>query len=170
MANTCYYTQLIGEVTDTKVTKLVEDLNRANADSTFSDIVITLMSYGGDILFGIGLYDQIKASTKPITIIAQGVCMSIAVTILQAATNRFARANTLFMVHPSISSLEERSYPEFISIVDQYKKNHDLFINLTIGRSGMTKDEFESIYNPRKYLTPLEARHFGRFGLIDQIL
>lgn len=165
-----YNIQIIGEITDECVCKAFENIDIANAKNYVDEIHISLCSYGGDVLLGIALFDHIKRSKKPITITAEGVCMSIAVTILQAATLRQATTHTLFMVHPSISSLEERSYPEFISMVDQYKKNHDLFVKLTIEKSGMTREEFETIYNPRKYLTPEEALHFGKNGLIDKII
>lgn len=42
-----------------------------------------------------------------------------------------------------------------LQIVDQYKKNHDLFIKLSVERSGIDREEFEKIYNPRKYLSAL---------------
>lgn len=164
-----FYIQLVGEIEEHKVSHVMGELDIGNAKEYVDEIYLTLASYGGDILFGIALYEHIKASKKPVTIVATGVCMSIAVTILQAAKKRIARPHTLFMVHPSLSSLEESSYPEFISIVDQYKRNHDIFVKLTIERSGMDKEDFEKIYTPRKYLTPEEALRFGKYGLIDEV-
>ncbi|MBI3888074.1 ATP-dependent Clp protease proteolytic subunit [Candidatus Microgenomates bacterium] len=168
-AKNIYYIHLVGEIEETRVAKTVEELDIGNAKEYVDEIRLTLVSYGGDLLYGMALYQHIKSSKKPVTIVTEGVCMSVAVTILQAANLRVSRPQCVFMVHPSITTLEERSYPEFISMVEQFKKTHDVFVDLTIKRSGMEKNEFESIYNPRKYLTPQEALEFGKFGLIDEI-
>lgn len=165
-----FYTQLIGNIEDDTIKKVIEDLNIANSKEYVKEVRLTLVTYGGDLLYAFALYDHIQASAKPVDIIVEGACMSAGVMILQAARKRISRPNTVFMVHPSITSLEEKAYPEFISIVDQYKKNHELFIRLSIERSGMSREEFERIYNPRKYLTPQEALSFGKHGLIDEIL
>ncbi|MCL4397884.1 ATP-dependent Clp protease proteolytic subunit [Patescibacteria group bacterium] len=164
-----FFARLVGNIEDDTVKETVEELNIANAKSYVTQISFTLVSYGGDLLYSFALYDHIKASVKPVDIIVEGMCMSSAVMVLQAGRRRIARPHTVFMVHPTITSLEEKTYPEFISIVDQFKKNHDLFVNLSIERSGMSREEFEKIYAPRKYLTPEEALHFGKHGLIDEI-
>ena len=73
------------------------------------------------------------------------------------------------MVHPSNNSLGDNDYQEFLAIVDQYKKNHDLFVRLTIERAGISRVDFERLYEPRRYLTPEEALRIGKNGLIDKI-
>ena len=164
-----FSTRLVGNIDEETVKDVIEDLNIANSKAYVTSILFTLVSYGGDVLYSFALYDHIRALKKPVDIIVEGMCMSAAVMILQAGRRRVARPHTVFMVHPTITSLEEKSYPEFISIADQFKRNHDLFVQLSIERSGMTRDEFEKIYTPRRYLTPEEALHFGKFGLIDEI-
>ncbi len=164
-----FYTMVVGDIDVGAVKDVIEDINIANAKAYVTDIKLTLVTYGGDLLYSFALYDHIKSSKKPIDITVEGVCMSAGVMILQAGRHRVARPHTIFMVHPSISYIEEKSYHEMITIVDQYKRNHDLFIRLTIERSGMSLAEFERIYTPRKYLTPQEALEFGEKGLIDEI-
>lgn len=165
-----FYTQLIGDIGYNSIREVIHDIDEANCDARVNHILLTIVSHGGDLLAAFALYDHIRASHKTIDIVAEGVCMSAAVTVLQAGHRRFSSPHTIFMVHPSISFVEEKSYNEFLSIVDQFKKNHDLFVDLTINRSGMDRNEFERIYNPRKYLTPEEALNFGEHGLIDEII
>lgn len=166
-----FYSRLVGEVFYTSVREVMKDIDIANADGCVDEIRITVTSHGGDLLTAFALFDHIKNSKKPIDIIAEGMCMSSAVTILQAARRRFSSPHTIFMVHPSQIFVEDhKPYMEFLSIVDQYKKNHDLFINLTIDRSGIKREEFERIYTPRKYLSPEEALYFGKYGLIDEVV
>lgn len=160
---------LVGDIDAAGVEEVMERIDEANSKEYIQVIQFNLVSYGGDLLYAFALYDHIKASVKPVDIIVEGVCMSSAVMILQAGRKRLARPHTIFMVHPSISYIEEKSYHEMISIVDQYKKNHELFVKLTIERSGIGMEEFERLYTPRKYLSPKEAREFGPHGLIDGI-
>lgn len=164
-----FYIQLVGDLDATNTKAVIEDINIANSKEYVTEINFYLTTYGGDLLYSFALYDHVRFSDKPIDIIAQGVCMSAGVMILQAARKRLSRPHTIFMVHPSISYIEEKSYHEMISIVDQYKKNHELFVHLTIDRSQIGLEDFERLYNPRKYLTPLEAKEFGKHGLIDEI-
>lgn len=94
--------------------------------------------------------------------------MSAAVMILQAGRKRISRPHTSFMVHPSNMSQENsKPYSEFLSIVEEYKRNHDLFVKLTIGRSKMKREAFEKIYEPRKYLSAKETKELH---LIDEIV
>lgn len=164
-----FYTQLIGDIDESSVKHAIEDINIANAKGYVDRVLLTLVTYGGDLLYGFALYDHIKASKKPVDIVTEGVCMSAGVMILQAARTRIARPHTIFMVHPSITHVEEKAYHEFLSIVDQYKRNHELFVRLSIERSGIDYVEFEKIFTPRKYLSPIEAKNFGKYGLIDEI-
>lgn len=165
-----FYTSLVGTIDEGTVKHAIEEISIANAKGYIEEIRMTLATYGGDLLYSFGLYDHIKSSRIPVDIIAKGVCMSAGVMILQAARRRFATTHTLFMVHPSITNVEEKSYQEMLQIVDQYKKNHTLFINLSVGRSGIDMEEFERIYTPRKYLSAEEACKFGKYGLIDEVI
>ncbi|MBX4205910.1 ATP-dependent Clp protease proteolytic subunit [Candidatus Microgenomates bacterium] len=165
-----YYTHLVGTIDDGTVKHVIEELSIANAKEYIEEIRLYLSTYGGDLLYAFALYDHIQSSPKPVDIVAEGVCMSAGVMILQAARRRYATEHTLFMVHPSITNVEEKSYQEMLQIVDQYKKNHELFIRLSIDRSGIDKEEFEKIYTPRKYLSASEACSFGKYGLVDQVL
>ena len=139
-----FYTRLVGMVEDKSIKDVMKDIDHANS------------------------HDHIKASKKPVDIIAEGYCMSAGVMILQAGRKRISRPHTSFMVHPSNYSQEDRKpYSEFLSMVEEYKRNHDLFVKLTIDRSGMSKSEFEKLYEPRKYLSAENARELK---LIDEIL
>lgn len=165
-----YFVQLVGEIDAPRVRETIEELSIANAKNYVDEVQLTLVTYGGDLLYSFALYDHIEHFSKPVNIIAEGVCMSAGVMILQAAQKRLSTPNTLFMVHPSITHVEEKAYHEFLSIVDQYKKNHELFVKLSIQRSGISTEEFEKVCTPRKYLSAADALKFGKHGLIDEIV
>lgn len=162
------YTRLVGMVEDKSIKDVMRDIDHANSEDHIQEIILTITSKGGWLYDGFALYDHIKASKKPVDIIAEGYCMSAAVMILQAGRKRMSSPHTSFMVHPSNMSLEEKKpYSEFLSIVEEYKRNHDLFLKLTINRSGMSRSDFEKLYDPRKYLSAEKAKELK---LIDEIL
>lgn len=163
-----FYTGLVGTIDDKSIKEVMHDIDHANSLSHIERIIMTISSKGGFLYESFALYDHIIASEKPVDIIAEGFCMSSAVMILQAARKRLARPHTTFMVHPSHMALEERKpYSEFLSIVEDYKRNHDLVIKLTIARSKISKANYEKLYEPRKYFTAAEAKNLK---LIDEIL
>ncbi len=163
------YTLLVGVVEPKSVREVMKDIDQANAhEKEVKRVMLTIMSPGGWLYDGFALYDHIKASSVPVDIIAEGYCASSALMIMQAGRKRIARPHTSFMVHPSSHRQEESEpYEEFLSIVEQYKRNHDLFVKLTIERSKMDRKQFEALYEPRKYLSPEEAL---KLGFIDEIL
>ncbi|HEV2339490.1 MAG TPA: ATP-dependent Clp protease proteolytic subunit [Patescibacteria group bacterium] len=167
-----FYTWLVGLVENSSVKDVMKDIDKANSEEHIKEIILTIASPGGGIYPGIALYDHIKASKKPIDIITEGYCMSAAVMILQAARKRISRPHTVFMVHPSSYVVEKeipRPYSEFLTMVEDYKNQHDLVVRLSITRSGIRRKEYEAMYNPRKYFTSEEALKFGPHGLIDEI-
>ncbi len=165
--NSIFYTRLVGDVNEKSIKEVMKDIDTANSLDHVEEIVVTISSRGGMLYEGFALYEHIKASSKPIDIIAEGYCMSAAVMILQAGRKRSARPLTTFMIHPSNMSQEEgKPYNEILTIVEAYKRNHDLFIKLTIERAKVSREEVEKLYEPRKYLSAKQALEMG---LIDEI-
>jgi ATP-dependent protease ClpP protease subunit len=163
-----FYTRLVGMVEDKTVRDVMRDIDHANSHDHIREIRLTISSKGGWLYDGFALYDHIKASEKPVDIIAEGYCMSAGVMILQTGRKRISRPHTIFMVHPSSYTQEDKKpYSEFLLMVDEYKRMHDLFVKLTIGRSGMNRMSFEKLYEPRKYLSAENAKELK---LIDEIL
>jgi len=162
---------LSGEINFTSVRETMRAISEANEDNNVGDIILTVTTMGGFLYPAFALYDYIRASQKPIDVIAIGCCMSAGVMILQAGRKRLCYPHTLFMIHPSQYSLpDEKGYHEVLFMIDQYKKDHDTFIQLTINRSGITQQDFDSYVNPVKYLNPDEALKFGPYGLIDEVV
>lgn len=162
---------LSGEVNFTSVRETLRALSEANEDNNVKDIILTVTTMGGFLYPAFALYDYVRASQKPVDVIAIGCCMSAGVLILQAGRRRMAYPHTLFMIHPSQYSLpDEKGYYEVLFMIDQYKKDHDLFMKLTITRSGISQEDFDDYCDPVKYLTPEEAMKFGQYGLIDEII
>jgi ATP-dependent Clp protease protease subunit len=163
-------TRLMGQINSYSVKEVMKDIDKANEEDEVDEIKMLLGSGGGSIYDGVALYDHILASEKPIDIVAAGNCMSAAVTVLQAGRKRLSYPHTTFMVHPSSFGMERKSFDDAVETFDQYKKLHYSFLDLTLERSGMKREEIESMYNPKKYFTAQEALQMGPNGFIDEIV
>jgi len=64
-------------------------------------ITIYFSTPGGTVMEGLAVYDLIKGVTKdaPVTMIAYGMCMSMGLVIVQAATKRLSAPHTTFLLH-----------------------------------------------------------------------
>lgn len=68
--NNKVFTRLIGEVNFESVKEVMKDIDLANNNAYIKEIILTICSYGGLLYLAFALYDHIKASKKPVNIIA----------------------------------------------------------------------------------------------------
>jgi len=86
---------LTGEVNENMsefVLRAITTLNDINHDP----ITIHLQTYGGGVYEGFAIYDVLRASVSPITVIASGKIASMGIVIFLAGTERIASPNTRF--------------------------------------------------------------------------
>lgn len=75
--------------------KFREDLNAISA----SEITVRILSMGGSVPDGLGIYNALKSHPAKITTINDGVAASIASLIFMAGDVRIAAANSMLMIH-----------------------------------------------------------------------
>lgn len=162
-----YYTRLIGPVNEKSVVEVIKDIDQANSNEAKKEIVLTLCSSGGLLSYAQALYDSIKASKKPVTCIASGMCMSAAVMILQAAHKRVSRPDTFFMIHQASYWQEQHVYIDEMNVINnQWNQSANLFIKHSLEKSKLSREEFDKIAKTRKYFGAVEAK---KLGFIDEI-
>lgn len=160
-------TRLIGPINEKSVVDVIKDIDQANSNDAKKSVIFTIASSGGLLYYAQALYDSIKASKKPVTIVASGVCMSAALMILQAGHKRISRPDTFFMVHQASYWLEQHMYIDEMNVInDQWNRSANLFVKHTLERSILSREEFDKIAKPRKYFDSEEAK---KWGFIDEI-
>lgn len=161
---------LTGDIDYTTTKDITHEIIIAQTDVTIQSINLYISSQGGYLPAAFGIWDIIKASQKPVTIIAVGFCGSAATMILQAGVKRLATENTTIFIHPSNMQVEySKPHQEYRNISQNYEENHILFMKLSSSKSGHTPEEFEKLCTPSLYLKPQEALKLGA-GLIDGIV
>ena len=75
--------------------KFREDLNALSA----AEITVRILSMGGSVPDGLGIYNALKSHPAKITTINDGVAASIASLVFMAGDVRIAAANSMLMIH-----------------------------------------------------------------------
>lgn len=158
---------LFDEVNYQTVKDVIVDLHNAKEDVEIEKVVITLCSWGGYYYPAFALFDCMKSYPKEIEIIATGVCESSALLILQGATKRIATQNTIFLLHQTNHSLENRNISDVINESEQFKRENDKFVDLTLTKTKIDKTKFHELSLKSTYFTPQEALEMG---FIDEVV
>ncbi len=167
---TTYTSYMFGPVNYESCKKIIQDIDAANKDEKYKEILLIICSGGGRLYPAFAVYEHIRLSLKPVICLAESECGSAAVPILQAGKERLCTKNTRFKLHSSTHSSENLPYEELERFTVNSHMSYNHFVDLTIKRSGATKAQFEKECIPVKYLTAEDALKFGKHGLIDRII
>jgi len=132
-------------------------------------ITMYFNSVGGDVLAGLAIYDTIRDVNKraPVSIIANGACMSMGVIILQAASTRLSTPNTHFMLH-ELAMRNEGKLSEQKDAHQHALRLQNQLNDIIAGRTGMTRKVVEKLTERKDYyIDPVEAL---KLKLIDGIV
>jgi len=70
---------------------------------------ILLRSIGGDVYYGLAIYDVLRSTRCKVYITVYGLAMSIASVILQAGDRRMLSQHTTLMIHDGTDKFEGES-------------------------------------------------------------
>lgn len=161
-----YNIYLFGEITYETAQTVMSEIDNANADDQYVDILLTICSYGGYNMPAFALYEKIMSSPKKITTKTTGTCQSSAVVVLQAGHERIATEKTIFMLHQIDSPIQNPNFSELQKEAEHMKLINNLFVELTVNRSKMSKEDFENLTKNTFYFSTQQALEYG---LIDKI-
>lgn len=136
------------------------------------DIEIEFMSYGGDLMLSLAIYDRLMRVSVPVNIYVYGPCESGGSLILQAATKRYISQNAALMLHYGFTGDEGTSDPRRLKeSVRHHKHLMDTLVNIYLRRCNralLTKKRLrDSIMRIESYF---DARKCIELGLADEII
>lgn len=122
---------------------------------------IILSTYGGDIYYGLAIYDLIKTFMPDTKIVCVGPVMSAGSIILQAAKERCMLPNSYIMVHYGMEINTDQSTK--IQHEGLFKKMRDILIASCKVNPKTVKGWFkkESYFDARRAMT---------VGLVDRVM
>lgn len=159
-----------GEVNDKNVHQAMIALSTFSRRTPGCDITIYLTTEGGSGMAGFALYDyirQLEAKGHKVTIVAIGYCMSMGVTLLQAATDRVATPNTTLLVHEASFDPGHASTSEHEDRVRRTKNLQDRVFAALSEKSNLSVAQIRR--KARKNEWEMNAEEALRVGLIDRI-
>lgn len=108
------------EVDPSTAAKFIKNLNHLNH---ISDEPITIYSFsrGGEMTYGLGIFDAIRLSDSPTIHISCGEVASMGTIIAQAANVRLIYPSTCFLIHEGSISLGDTEAKTAISSVQSLK-------------------------------------------------
>jgi ATP-dependent Clp protease, protease subunit len=153
---------------DNTATRFIADFAAAEADAGVTEIAIHINSVGGDVHEGLGIYNTIKAATKPTVAVIDGVAYSMAAIIALAATKTHIAANGMFMLH-NASGMDWGNAKQFrttAALLDKY--DNQLAVGVA-AKTGLSLQEVKDLWfnYEDNFFTADEA--FGA-QLVDEIL
>lgn len=158
---------LLGDVNEDMLLKTLLSLDALEARSRTRPITITLSSCGGDAYDCLGIYDRIKTSPCPITIIGTGPVMSSGTIILQAAKRRLLMPNVRFMLHYGSIEINEQSAIDAAAYLD-FEKTFDRPFMEDVYLAGVkrkhkdyTRQQIKKLLSKDTFMTAHQAVELG---------
>lgn len=102
---------MIGDINDEMLDRVIGGLQLLECASPSEEIVVYLNTGGGDEIPGMAIYDLLRMTTCPVTIMVTGMAYSMGAIILQAASEgqRFMLPSSSLMLHTGERSYEGHS-------------------------------------------------------------
>ena len=155
-------------------TKFVKNIHILNA-LNHEPIIIHCMSPGGEWEAGMAMYDAIKSSPSPTTIVIHGKAFSMASIIMQAANIRLLHPYSLLMIHygwagscnTSLGAIEEARVESIrnramLDIYSERCQNGIFFTKQSMSKCNVSLYIDKRIKNTSDcYLTAKEAVYYG---------
>jgi len=149
---------------------IVAQLLFLEAQDPDKDINIYINSPGGHITAMYAIYDTMNYIRPDIVTIGYGQVASAGSFILAAGARgkRYALPNTEIMIH----ELSAGTQGKFNEIKTSYEHFAEMYEKMAKHYSKMTGQSLKRVKEDMKldnYMTPEEAKNYGKYGLIDHV-
>ncbi|MFH1375802.1 MAG: ATP-dependent Clp endopeptidase proteolytic subunit ClpP [Patescibacteria group bacterium] len=135
------------------------------------DITLYIHSPGGHVTAGLAIYDTIQYIQPDVSTVCVGVAASMGAILLAggAKGKRFALPNSEIMIHQPLGGMEGQASDLEIHakhILQTKKRLNEILAE----HSGAPLAQIEKDTDRDRFLSPKEAKEYGKLGLIDVIV
>jgi ATP-dependent Clp protease protease subunit len=141
-----------------------------NPDAT--EIELFINSEGGDVIEGFAIHDYIQSLSKPVSVVIEGLCASIATVIALAVDKKKRKiySNAKIMVHnpywtPNAPIGMESE--ELSSLASELQATENQLANFYVAKLGLSLDEVKAMMKSETWLTSSKALEIG---FVDSIV
>lgn len=135
------------------------------------DITMYIHSPGGHVTAGLAIYDTMQLIRPDVSTVCVGMAASMGAVLLTggAAGKRFALPNAEVMIHQPLGGTEGQASDIAIH-AKHILKTKDRLNAILAKHSGAKVEQVEKDTDRDNYLSPEEAKNYGKLGLIDGII
>jgi ATP-dependent protease ClpP protease subunit len=162
-----YILEPIGEST---VRRIQESIIRLKALGS-PLVTIYISSIGGDVVYGLQIYDLLREYAGEKTGIIIGAAASMAPVIFQACDKRILMRHAQVLIHhvslsicPSIDALKDQD--EYKRMIASLEDKQGRINKILLSRSRITPDDLDALCKKDEYISAEEALNLG---FIDKI-
>src|SRR5688572_7364099 len=138
----------------------------AQIDPNATDYEVEISSGGGEVWTGYQIYNELKKLKKPITVIINGICASIATLIAAAGDTIKMYDVSQFMIHDPSVSLEGGA-SDLRSGADALDQIKSTLVTVYSRKTKLGRDEIATDMSNETFMTPEMALSKG---YIDEII
>jgi ATP-dependent Clp protease, protease subunit len=136
-------------------------------------ITLLINSSGGETYAVLGLINvlqELQENGVDVYTVCIGSALSAAADLLICGGNkRYALPDSTIMVHQAYYTFENKTHNDLINIeVKECKRQHELFVQLYMKKTQLTKKEIENMHKKDTYMSPemaLEKNLIDKIGL-----
>lgn len=121
------------------------------------DITVRINSQGGEVGYGLSIYQTLMEKTSKVTCVVDGYAYSCASWILLAGDEREIMPGGIVMTHnPGMYSFHD-SENSFNSALQQWKASRDSVANITANRTGLKIEEVYDMMEKQTFMNASDA-------------
>jgi len=135
------------------------------------DITLYIQSPGGHVTAGLAIYDTMQLIKPDVSTVCVGLAASMGSVLLAggAAGKRFALPNAEIMIHQPLGGTEGQASDIAIAADHIIRTKHRLN-GILAKHAGAKVDQVEKDGDRDSWMTPEEAKSYGKNGFIDKII
>ncbi|MFA6458327.1 MAG: ATP-dependent Clp endopeptidase proteolytic subunit ClpP [Patescibacteria group bacterium] len=135
------------------------------------DITLYIHSPGGHVTAGLAIYDTMQYIQPDVSTVCVGMAASMGAVLLAggAKGKRFALPNAEIMIHQPLGGMEGQASDIAIH-ANHILKTKKRLNEILAKHSGASLAQIEKDTDRDNFLSPEDAKKYGRFGLIDAIV
>lgn len=158
----------IAEETDSEVAETFIK-NIAYLNRTKGTIKVVLSTSGGEVDYGIAMYESVKHSKNPVHILVTGSCQSIGILILQGAAKRSIYSTSTLMYHEGNSSQGEMPVNESVKSA-LYTRDQFAMIDKIIFDRVKPGISFDAFQDQVRRSIWLDGKAAKKAGYVDEVI
>ncbi|MFH0776384.1 MAG: ATP-dependent Clp endopeptidase proteolytic subunit ClpP [Patescibacteria group bacterium] len=135
------------------------------------DITLYIHSPGGHVTAGLAIYDTMQLIKPDVSTVCVGMAASMGAVLLAggAKGKRFALPNAEIMIHQPLGGMEGQASDLEIH-AKHILKTKERLNGILAKHSGAAIAQIERDTDRDRFLSPEEAKKYGKYGLIDAII